>query len=180
MYRSGAGKITARAAAVIVLAMAVPVAVPIAAPAPASAADPRAPAGQDPGGTALALIGGGIDYMSARIALRLARDGEGEMIAWDFVDNDQTPYVAPSTEAEAGAGAAPSADRASETVAPEGNRVAEAMLTAYARGRLVPVRVPEGNPQSLARAIAFAVGTPAEIIAIAARNRIDETSETTM
>lgn len=55
---------------------------------------PRVPPGIDPGGVAVAIIGGGIDYTRPEIAARLARDGEGEIIGWDFVDNDRRPYAA--------------------------------------------------------------------------------------
>ncbi|MGE4129437.1 MAG: hypothetical protein AB7E80_14850 [Hyphomicrobiaceae bacterium] len=117
---------------------------------PAAAADPVVPPGEDPGGVALALIGPGIDYRSPKIAPRLARDGEGEPIAWDFVDDDRTPFGGEGD----GSGAA-------------GTAIAEAMVASYTHGRLVPLRVATGNPGALARAIAFAVGTPAKIVAIA-------------
>ncbi len=60
---------------------------------PALAADPPVPIGQDPGGTAVAIISTGIDYTIPEIAKSLARDGEGEIIAWDFVDGDNRPYA---------------------------------------------------------------------------------------
>jgi hypothetical protein len=119
----------------------------------ASAADPKLPPGQDPGGLAIALIGIGLDYQSVKVAGRLARDGEGEMIAWDFVDNDRTPY-------------APATATAAEPEAADGTTEAAALLAAYARGRLVPVRVPEADAMALAKAIGFATATPARVVAI--------------
>lgn len=110
--------------------------------------DPKVPAGQDPGGIAVALIGGGVDYTAVAIAPRLARDGEGEVIGWDVVDNDRQPFAA---------GEAPG--NATEPAA--------LLLSAYAKGRLVPIRVAPGDAQGLARAIAFAAGTPSRIMAIA-------------
>lgn len=109
----------------------------------AHAADPAVPPGQDPGGHAVALIGGGIDYRSAKISPRLARDGEGEIIGWDFVEEDRHPFEAVGETA-----------------------VAEALVSAYARGRLVAVRLAGGDARALARAIGFATGTPARIVAI--------------
>jgi hypothetical protein len=53
---------------------------------------PPVPPGVDPGGVLIALIGEGIDYTMPAIAARLARDGEGELIGWDFADNDRRPY----------------------------------------------------------------------------------------
>lgn len=119
----------------------------------AVAAEPKVPVGQDPGGAAVAMIGGGIDYTSARIAPRLARDGEGELVGWDLVDDDRAPYAAAAVVA---GGASPG----------DANVAAELLLGAFAHGRLVPVRAPAGDPQALARAIAFVAGTPARIVAI--------------
>ena len=121
---------------------------------PARAADPKVPPGQDPGGTAIALIGGGLDYTRQAIAARLARDGEGELIGWDMVDNDRTPFAAPAPAAADAKGANPTA-------------LAELTLASYSKGRLVPLRVPEGDAQALAKAIAFTAGTPARIVGIA-------------
>ncbi len=53
---------------------------------------PRVPPGVDPGGVAIAIIGNGIDYTRPAFASRLARDGEGEIVGWDFVDNDRRPF----------------------------------------------------------------------------------------
>ena len=58
----------------------------------AQSTKPRVPPGRDPGGVAIAYIGPGLDYTWAEIAPRLARDGEGEIIGWDFLDNDRRPY----------------------------------------------------------------------------------------
>jgi len=117
----------------------------------AIAADPVLPPGQDPGGTALALIGPGFDYLAEGIVQRLARDGEGELIGWDFVDGDRTPYATAGADGTGSVNDAP----------------ARALLATYSHSRLVPIRVPESDPQALAKAIAFAAGTPARIIALA-------------
>lgn len=120
---------------------------------PALAADPRLPPGQDPGGQAIAFIAGGIDYASERIVSRVARDGEGEIIGWDFVDNDRFPYVATT--------ATPA-----DPEAVDATSAAAALVQAYAHGRMVPVRIASGDPMALARAIGFVTGTPARIVAI--------------
>ncbi len=131
------------------------------------AADPRVPAGQDAGGIAIALIGGGVDYTSDKIAPRLARDGEGELIGWDVIDNDRTPFPA------GGAGEGSRVDGDRPAAAPPGetsdndSELATLVLSAYARGRLVPVRTLPGDAQALAKAIAFVAGTPARIVVIA-------------
>lgn len=103
--------------------------------------DPRLAPGRDPGGTAVAILADGFDYTKPELAAVLARDGEGEAIAWDAVDEDGRPYRAES----------------------RGTTVA---LAATARGgvRIVPVRVEGADAASLARGIAFAVATPAKVV----------------
>ncbi len=107
----------------------------------AAADDPRLAPGRDPGGTAIAILADGFDYTKPDLAAVLARDGEGEAVAWDTVDGDGRPYL--------------SANR--------GNAVA---LAAAAQGgvRIVQVRVDDADTASVARGIAFAVQTPAKIV----------------
>jgi hypothetical protein len=107
----------------------------------ARADDPALAPGRDPGGTAIAILADGFDYTRADVARILARDGEGEAIAWDAADRDPHPFAA----------------EASGT---------ELALAATARGgvRVVAVRVATGDPASLAQGIAFAAATPARIV----------------
>lgn len=136
----------------------------------AYAGDPKVPPGQDPGGTAVALIAGGIDYTSEKIAPRLARDGEGELVGWDLIDNDRTPYSAVTAVPNGGAGReGENAPASAPDLASSDNdtEIATLLLSAYARGRLVPVKTPIGDAKALAQAIAFVSGTPARIVAIA-------------
>ncbi|MEQ1669899.1 MAG: hypothetical protein ABL893_03480 [Hyphomicrobium sp.] len=60
----------------------------------AAPADPPVPPGRDPGGRAIAMISAGINYTRPHIAQMLARDGEGEIIGYDFVDDDRRPFAA--------------------------------------------------------------------------------------
>ena len=111
------------------------------AAAPAFATDPPVPVGQDPGGDAVATIDtAGIDYTMPAIAGVLARDGEGEIIGWDFVDNDNRPYSKVAN------------DRAAAIAAD----------SARNGKRLIPVRVDAAHPATLASAIAFVAKTPAK------------------
>jgi hypothetical protein len=113
--------------------------------APAWAQDPRLPAGKDPGGTAVVLMTRGLDYTRPEIAKLLARDGEGELIGWDFVDNDNRPFVKGDTMAD----------------------VALAQAAGAAGGvRIVPVRIDPGDSISLARAVVFAARTPARVVIV--------------
>ena len=111
---------------------------------------PKVLPGRDPGGVAVALIGAGVDYQRPDIAARLARDGEGEIIAWDVIDDDARPLEA-----------APVAGR---RVPPHaGTAMAKMFLRSAKPVRLIPVRVPDGNPLALGGALAFACQTPARI-----------------
>lgn len=105
------------------------------------AEDPKLVPGRDPGGVAVAVLADGFDTTRPDVAHVLARDGEGEAIAWDAVDGDHQPF------ARDGAG----------TVS---------LLAAVARGsvRIVPVRVAMGDAASLAKGVAFAQSTPARIL----------------
>lgn len=111
---------------------------------PAHADDPMLEPGRDPAGTAVAVLADGFDYTRPEMARGLARDGEGEAIAWDAVDGDNRPFV------RDGAGTA-------------------LALAAAARGgvRVVMVRVTPQDAASLARGLAFAAATPARIVLVA-------------
>jgi hypothetical protein len=128
-------------AAMLALAMAL-------AATPARAADPPVPNGMDPGGTAVAIITTGIDYTIPEIAKALARDGEGEIIAWDFVDGDNRPF---------------SGDHGDF-----GNLMAG--LLAPTDLRLVPIRVALGAPNWIEGAASFAARTPAATLVLPMAN----------
>jgi hypothetical protein len=139
-------------AAVLILALA-------ATGASAQSAKPKVPPGTDPGGIAIALVAYGIDYTDPEIAPRLARDGEGDIIGWDFVTGDNKPFaVAP----QAGI---------------DGTRLARLMLSAYARGRLVPLRVAPSDATQFAQAMRFVVQSPARIVAVSIWNARPEITE---
>lgn len=111
--------------------------------------EPRVPPGTDPGGVALALISAGIDYTLPHIASRLARDGEGELIGWDFADGDALPF-APS-----------------EGERPwNGSALASAILAEAPFARLIPVRIASDQPGSLVKALAFVAKTPARAVLV--------------
>ena len=129
----------------------------VAGPPPARAQTgppkPKPPFGRDPGGVAVALIGAGVDYRRPEIAARIARDGEGELIAWDVIDDDARPLEA-----------APTPVRRVPPFA--GTAMAELFLSHAGNARLIPVRVPDGNPMAIGGALAFASQTPARIAVI--------------
>ena len=116
-----------------------------------SAAKPGIPPGRDPGGVAVAVIGSGVDYTLANIARRLARDGEGEAIAWDSVDNDNRPL-------DGGRGEPSAPGHWSDTL------LAMLVLTDAPNARLVQVRVPWFDQAATARALGFVAKSPARIV----------------
>lgn len=114
---------------------------------------PKVPPGQDPGGVAVAIIGAGVDYRRPAIAARLARDGEGEMIGWDVIDDDAFPLeTAPATGRSVPAAA--------------GTSAALSLLETAPAVRLIAVRVPAVNALALGGAMAFVAQTPARIVVI--------------
>jgi hypothetical protein len=114
---------------------------------------PPVPPGRDPGGSAVALIGTGIDYTLPQIAPRLARDGEGELIGWDLQDQDRRPF-------DQSRGTAPSEWGGDGTLL-------ASLIVGAPTVRLVPVRVDPSDPVELARALAFVAQTPARVAVVA-------------
>lgn len=110
---------------------------------------PRVPAGVDPGGVSIAIIGSGIDYTRPEIAARLARDGEGELVGWDFIDNDRRPF-------EDCVQSVPSRACGHDLIGP----------LLGTRPRLIPLRVASDRPDTLVASIQAAATMPARIILV--------------
>ena len=105
---------------------------------------PKVPIGVDPGGVAVAVIGDGLDYTDARIAARLARDGEGELVGFDLVDRDRRPH-APPAEGQ-----------------PE--HPASVVLRHAPGVRIAPFRVAGQDTRQIAEAITMVARSPARIV----------------
>lgn len=105
---------------------------------------PRVPPGRDPGGVAIAIVGAGIDYTQAGIAARLARDGEGEIVGFDLIDNDRRPYAAAGADM----------------------RAAGIVVRQAAESRLVVFRADGAVQASVGRALAMTAMSPARIVLI--------------
>lgn len=107
------------------------------------AAEPRVPPGlSSPTGVAIALLGPGVDYRVPEVARSLSRDGEGDLIGWDFTDNDIKPF------AEAGPGTA----------------AAIALAGLAPQSQLVIIKEQPGDPQALGHMMTFAARTPTRIV----------------
>ncbi|MFM1814474.1 MAG: hypothetical protein RLZ98_1169 [Pseudomonadota bacterium] len=115
----------------------------------AAEADPPVPSGADPGGIAVAIVSAGIDYRPAEVAAALARDGEGQMIGWDFVGHDEYPF-APNLTGAGDPGGLIAASRLAGTPI-----------------RLAAVRIDVADLKMRAAAIAFVSRTPARIAVLA-------------
>jgi hypothetical protein len=109
------------------------------------AAEPKVPPGRDPGGVAVALIEAGLDYRRSEFAARLARDGEGDLIGWDLVDNDARPFSAAEAD----------------------GRLASIVLAEGQSARLIVVRVAPGRHDQIAAGLRFSAGTPARVALLA-------------
>ena len=124
---------------IVFVAVAIALALPLMQ---AEAKEPRVPTGRPPAGNVMvALLGSGVDYRHDRLHKRLARDGEGDLIAWDFADNDNRPFAT-------------------------GPGTADAVLLAdnAPAAPLVVVKEKPGDPKALGHMISFALRTPARII----------------
>jgi hypothetical protein len=126
---------------------------------PQKVAEPRVPAGIDPGGVPVALISTGVDYTDKRIAEQLARDGEGEVIGWDLIDNDRTPY-------------APSPNQTPPEQGGDGTALAKAVL-AFNEGQppakkmsLMVFKVNGTDKTMIAKAMVFASKTAAQTVIV--------------
>jgi hypothetical protein len=111
------------------------------------------PPGIDPGGIAVAIIASGIDYTQPFIAARLARDGEGELIGWDLVDNDRRPF-----EEHDGLEKANTAGR--------GTAMPQTLLSRAPDIRIAPFRIDTDDVQSVHKGLALAAMTPAKIVVL--------------
>lgn len=127
--------------------------------APAQSGKPRVPPGLDPGGVAVAIAADtGIDYTSPHIVHRLARDGEGELIGWDFVDDDRRPF-----------------DAAAASATGSVTSLARTILTEAGASRIAVFRAKPGDRIALGRMAVYAARSPARIAIVtsASANRTD-------
>lgn len=147
--------ISARHLLVTALAVLVCLALVAEPPGAAGSGEPRVPPGRDPGGVPVALIGPGIDYRVAEIAQRIARDGEGDLIGWDFIDNDLKPFEPEPACPIQTCSTADDAWRANP---------ARLLLGEAGASKLIVLRTKEGDRGALAAAISFASRSPARII----------------
>lgn len=120
----------------------------------ARAGDPPVPPGTDPGGVAVAIIETGVDYTLPVIAEHLARDGEGEIIGWDFIDNDRLPFKATD-------------DLEEMDYSHRGTAMARIVLKRALSARIAPVRIVTDDEGLIQKSVAFVARTPVKVAALA-------------
>ena len=122
----------------------------LAQPSPAQtpASKPRIPPGVPSTGFAVALLSTGIDYTKPHVLERIVRDGEGEIVGWDAVDEDRRPYLASPNDTAIRHGG-------------DATRLIQGWPM-----RFVHVRVAPDRPETVARAIAFVARSPARIVVV--------------
>lgn len=117
----------------------------------AGANEPAVPAGNDPGGVAVAIIDSGVNYTLKEIAPRLARDADGTLIGYDFHDDDKLPFdLVPGQKPNAGRH--------------HGTRVAAIFLREAPSARLVPYRYRAHSFETFARIVETIAKSPARIV----------------
>ena len=115
--------------------------------------DPPVPVGVAPDGVVVALCDTGVNYTLPLIAERLSRDGEGDLIGYDFQDDDLTPMDH-----------LPGDERASPRR--HGTLIASAILHEAPNALIAPYRYRHGNTASFAMMLGHAGLTPARIVAM--------------
>lgn len=114
---------------------------------------PAVPPDRDPGGVLVALIAQGIDYRLPGLSGKLARDGEGEIVGWDVVENDRLPF-------DQGEGAAP-AEYGGDATA-----IASRVTASGAPVRLAPIRIDAEDAGSIARAVRLSGQIKARVVMV--------------
>lgn len=125
--------------------------------ASAAEGDPPVHPGRDPGGRAVALVGRGLDYTVPHIAQRLARDGEGEIVGYDVVDQDRRPFAPNVGESDL--------------------QVAEVILGEGQATTIASVRADVASWRSVAAALNLASAMPAAIVVVLSPPTIENGAE---
>ena len=117
----------------------------------ASPGEPDMPPGKDPGGVAVAIIDSGINYTLGFVAPRLARDAKGQILGYDFQDNDRLPFdLVPGQKPDSGRH--------------HGTRVAGIFLREAPKARLIPYRYHAHSFGTFARIVETIATSPARIV----------------
>ncbi|WP_420405569.1 S8 family serine peptidase [Nisaea sp.] len=113
--------------------------------------DPPVPPGSDPGGVTVAHIDSGVNYRLSHIADRLARDGSGASLGYDFWDMDPRPFDLDTS-------------RSPFFPLRHGSAVAGILIAEAPGVRLVPYRYPRGKMERMAELVSAAHRAGARIV----------------
>lgn len=111
-------------------------------------AKPKVPIGAPTLGFAAALLSTGVDYTRPDIAKQLARDGEGDIIGWDAIDNDRHPF------------------QRSPNLTPKADGGDATALSSMAAVRLIHVRIAPDQPATIVQALDFVARSPARVVLV--------------
>jgi len=115
--------------------------------------NPPVPPGRDPGGVAVALFDSGLNYALPTFAGRLARDGEGKALGYDFWELDERPF----DNHPAGSPFFP---------VRHGTAVASVLLEEAPDARFLPFRYPRPEMSRMAAMVEAAAEAGARIVAM--------------
>ncbi len=115
------------------------------------ALNPLVPPGRDPGGILVAQIDSGVNYLLPEIAGRLARDGQGTMLGYDYWDLDDRPFDLDTS-------------RSPFFPLRHGTTVASVLLREAPSARLLPYRYPRPDLTRMAALIDDAADKGARIV----------------
>ncbi len=127
----------------------------------ALAKEPKVPPGLDPGGVAVAIMGPGVDYTAPGFAERFARDGEGNIIGFDFIDGDGLPFEA--------------AQKVGETKLRPGTTLASIIAREAPKARLAFFKLNPEDGNVVGRSAAMAGQSPVRIVLIPWTGDVKET-----
>ena len=115
--------------------------------------NPPVPPGRDPGGVAVAIVDSGVNYILPGVAARLARADTGEILGFDFHEDDRRPF---------------DLDPSRPVYFPirHGTAVASIILREAPDARLIPLRYPARKPERFADIIDHIAAGPARIAAM--------------
>lgn len=117
----------------------------------AGTGEPPVPEGKDPGGVAVAIIDSGVNYTLPAIANRLARNEKGQIVGYDFHDEDKLPYdLVPGQKPNSGRH--------------HGTRVAGIFLREAPTARLVPYRYRAHSFETFGEIVETIAHCPARIV----------------
>ena len=124
--------------------------------------DPPPPPGRDPGGVTVAMVDSGVNYTLPEIAPGLARSRDGQLLGYDFWDDDPRPF---------------DANPAHSPFFPQrhGTRIASILMREAPDSRLVVYRYPRPAMERMSELVEHAADTGVRVVNLSlGSNRIED------